>query len=80
MSAVTGRGIASVAHQLAISKTTPVTNQPDSDRPIGGEVNKVKKRKNRPTKKPIFLGLDRFFIKKGAKLIAPYKIKFSKKI
>jgi hypothetical protein len=74
---VTGKGIASVAHQLAISKTTPVTCQPDSDSPVGGVVNKVKKRINSPTKKPIVFELDKFIIKKGAKLIAPYKIKFS---
>ena len=78
ISAVTGSGIASVAHQLAISKTTPVTSHPDSDKPGGGEVSKVKNKKIRPTKKPIDFGLDKFFIKKGAKLIAPYKIKSSK--
>ena len=78
ISAVTGSGIASVAHQLPMSKTTPVTSHPDSDKPGGGEVSKVKNKKIRPTKKPIDFGLVRFFIKKGAKLIAPYKIKFSK--
>ena len=76
--AVTGSGIASVAHQLAISKTTPVTSHPDSDKPAGGEVSKVKNKKNRPAKKPMCFGLDNIFIKKGAKLIAPRQIKFSK--
>ena len=55
-----------------------VRNTTSLDKPGGGEVSKVKNKKIRPTKKPIDFGLDKFFIKKGAKLIAPYKIKFSK--
>ena len=72
INAVTGKGKASVAHQLAISNTTPVTYHPDCDNPSGGEVSKVKNKKNNPIKKPKFFGLKKFFIKKGAKLIAPY--------
>jgi hypothetical protein len=55
-----------------MSRTTPVTSHPDSDKPAGGEVSEVKNKKNRPAKKPICFGLDNIFIKKGAKLIAPY--------
>ena len=56
--------MASVAHQLAINKTTPVTCQPEDERPSGGDVNKVKERKIRPIKKPTVFGLEKFFIKK----------------
>ena len=61
-----------MAHQLAINNTTPVTYQPELDSPVGGEVNNVKERQIIPTKKPIVFGLEKFIIKKGAKLIAPY--------
>jgi len=49
-----------------------VTYHPACDNPSGGEVSKVKNKKNNPIKKPKFFGLKKFFIKKGAKLIAPY--------
>ena len=39
---------------------------------IMGKKIKVKNKKNNPIKKPKFFGLKKFFIKKGAKLIAPY--------
>ena len=70
--AVAGKGIASVAHQHAISKTTPATCQASIDRPPGGEVSKVKKKRINPETKPKNFGLEKLLIKKGgAKLIAP---------
>ena len=84
MRAVAGNGIASVAHQQAISKTTPATCQASFDSPPGGEMSRVKKKRIKPeTKpinfgleilltKPINFGLEILLIKKGgAKLIAP---------
>ena len=59
--------MASVAHQLAINNTTPVTYQPEIESPAGGEVSNVNKRKINPIKKPIVLGLEKFFIKKKAR-------------
>ena len=69
---VTGIGIASVAHQQAISNTTPATCQASLDSPPGGEVSRVKKKRINPETKPINFGLEILLIKKGgAKLIAP---------
>ena len=70
--AVTGSGIASVAHQHAINNTTPATCQASLDKPPGGEVSSVKRKRINPETKPINFGLEILLIKKGgAKLIAP---------
>ena len=70
--AVAGKGIASVAHQQAIKRTTPATCQASIDRPPGGEVSSVKRKRINPETKPINFGLEILLIKKGgAKLIAP---------
>ena len=54
-SAVTGTGIASVAHQIAINVTTAATDQAEAFNPFGiGKINSNKKT-NTPIKKPFFL-------------------------
>ena len=79
INAVTGSGIASVAHQLAINNTTPVTYQPEIESPAGGEVRSVKERKIKPIKKPIVFGLEKFFIKKRREINrALFRLTFSK--
>ena len=71
--------MASVAHQLAINNTTPVTYQPKIESPAGGEVSNVNKRKINPIKKPIVLGLEKFFIKKRREINrALFRSTFSK--
>ena len=57
--AVAGKGIASVAHQHAINNTTPATCQASIDRPPGGEVSKVKKKRINPETKPKNFGLEK---------------------
>ena len=72
--AVAGSGIASVAHQQAIKRTTPATCQASLDSPPGGEVSRVKKKRIKPETKPKNFGLEKCLIKKGgAKLIAPQR-------
>ena len=62
--AVAGSGIASVAHQQAIKRTTPATCQASLDRPLGGEASSVKRKRINPETKPINFGLEILLIKK----------------
>ena len=68
-----------MAHQLAINNTTPVTCHPDCDNPSGGEVSKVKNKKNNPIKKPKFFWIKKIFHKKRREINrALFRLTFSK--
>ena len=52
---MTGTGIASVAHQIAINVTTAATDQAEVFNPLGIGRIKSNKNTNTPIKKPLFL-------------------------
>ncbi len=55
MSAVTGKGTASVPHQAAMRSATAATCQPSVDKDSGDGFKTIEKNKSKPIQKPNFL-------------------------